>query len=290
MDHIPAKRGIVALPVLNPHFALSCHNLYKPFATDTPLRGVPMRIQKNAMLLKQPKEVSPSLKLFYRKPGPAVPGLYGLLGYYLDRGDVSFGHAGDVGRFGGAITKNGDIEIVAIYDKKEGCLKWRTVPELFNDKKFKDNIAPYSKLGKYFYDDNYWNAGDNAKILSDASPMLTATFGMLASMPLGDLETTSKGNIVIRGSYNGNTEYIGPTKDNLKKAGINLDAGPMVFLATKTGLKIVDATDNGKSYAIKSILEPEEIKTSLLAFYGNFENGQKRKFDNQFGIPVGDLV
>jgi hypothetical protein len=247
-----------------------------------------MRIQKNAILLAQPKKVSQSLKLFYRKPGPAVLGCYVSLSGRVDRWGVGFGVASDSSCFWGAITKNGDIEIVAIYNK--GGLKWRTVPELFNDKKFKDNIAPYSELGKYFYDDNYWNAGNNARILSDASPMIATPFGMLAPMPLGDLETTGKGNIVIRGSYNGNTEYIGPTKDNLKKAGIKLDVGPKVFLATKTGLDIVDATDNGKSYVMKSILEPEEIKTSLLAFYGNFENGQRRKFDNPLGIPVGDLV
>ena len=249
-----------------------------------------MNIQKNAITLKQPEKLTtPSLKFFSFKPGTAVPGDYNNLG---GRWNVGFGnvdYGGDYGRFGGAITKGDGIAVVAVFDNKQGDLKARTVPDLFNDKELKGKIAPYRKLGKYFYDDAFWKAGENSDILYKASPMVTSTMGMLSAKPLDSLETNGKGNVIIEGEYYGKTRYVGPTLDQLIKAGIKVNVEG-VFLATETGYAIVDANQNGNSYTIKSILKPEEIKTSLLAFYGNFENGQMRKTDNPFVIPVGDLA
>ena len=249
-----------------------------------------MNIQKNAIMLKQPEKLTtPSLKFFSFKPGPAVPGGCNVLGDV--RRDVRFGSVdfSVVNRFGGAITKGDGIAVVAVFDNKQGDLKARTVPDLFNDKELKGKIAPYSKLGKYFYDDAFWKAGENSDILYKASPIVTSTMGMLSAKPLDSLETNGKGNVIIEGEYYGKTRYVGPTLDQLIKAGIKVNVEG-VFLATETGYAIVDANQNGNSYTIKSILKPEEIKTSLLAFYGNFENGQMRKTDNPFVIPVGDLA
>jgi len=39
-----------------------------------------------------------------------------------------------------------------------------------------------------------------------------------------------------------------------------------------------------------TLTQPKEIKALLLPFYGKFEDGQLRKTDNPFGIPVGDVV
>ena len=91
------------------------------------------------------------------------------------------------------------------------------------------------------------------------------------------------------GEFHGTPRYEGPTVDQLRKAGIKVEIAG-VFLATETGYQIVDANKNGDSYTIRSIIKPEEIKTSLLAFYGQFGNGQRRKTDNPLGIPVGDIV
>ena len=244
-------------------------------------------MQKNAKILKQPEKIStPALKFFSLKPGFAVPGCGGV---GSNRRLVVFGGAGSgVNRFGGAITKGDEIAVIAVFDNQEGDLKRRTVSELF--KEFNGKIAPYSKLGKYFYDNSLWKEnGGRGGIFSKASPMLTSTFGVLSQIPLGDLKTTGKGNIIIEGSHRGATQYIGPNVDQFRKAGINVEfAG--VFLAAETGYKIVDANRSGDSYVIKSILKPEEIRASLLAFYGDFKNGQTRKTDNKFGIPVGDLA
>jgi hypothetical protein len=242
----------------------------------------------NAPILKQPAKPANALNLYIRKPGPAVPGLYPVLGY-LDRGDVGFGLAdsGDY-RFGGAIKDGkGNFAVVAIFDNKDGPQRRRTVPEMFNDKEFKGKIVPYRELGPFFTEDLLWDA--NKKTLIAASPMVTSTFGIASEIPLGSLQTTKQGNIIIAGEFYGTTRYEGPTVDQLRKAGIKVEVAG-VFLATETGYQIVDANKNGDSYVIKSILKPEEIKTSLLAFYGQFGNGQRRKTDNPLGIPVGDIA
>ncbi|MFA5929380.1 MAG: hypothetical protein WC861_00695 [Candidatus Micrarchaeia archaeon] len=186
-------------------------------------------------------------------------------------------------------SPNGNLEIVAIFDKKDRKDPNRALsfPEMF--KKYQGKLATFKQLSPFFVDSTLWNK--NRGILRKAKPMVTRTVGALSrKLPLCELPTEN-GKIYIEKEFNGKTRFGGFTVDQLVKAGIRVDV-PGVFLAMEQGYVIGDVSASGSNYTmhIPSDVPPEQLKTFLHAFYGDFENGQLRRTDNALSIPVGAIL
>jgi len=189
----------------------------------------------------------------------------------------------------------GNLEIIPLYDKQgeldRNKVSALTIPQIFNNKNYRNRIAPYRHLSPCLTNDSFWNNiwDKNTVIILTASPIVTSTMGAFSDKPLCDLPA-EKGKIYIEGEFRGKTRFGGFTVDQLRKIGVDVEK-PGVFIAMEKGYVIGDANPSGSSYTIHvKGMPPGLLKALLHPFYGDFKESKLRLTDNALHIPVGDIV
>jgi|GEM_PF-3747463 len=208
--------------------------------------------------------------------------------------------------------KAGNLIITSIYDLKDSSHPnvRKSVPELLN-KRNQKNVATIGQLRPFLVNDEIRTP--NYNLLHTASPMISRTVGAFEwKLPLADLPVVN-GKVVFKRVFSGEKVFIVGSKDKLLeaakiaiteagiKAGLNEQqtnqqineklSMPGVFIAMESNYDIVDASLDGKSYTILADdMTPQQLAQVLKFYFGNFNNGDRRKIDAAIGIPIGEVT
>lgn len=154
-----------------------------------------------------------------------------------------------------------------------------TVPDAFQ--KYGFSIIKHKDLDYIFTKNKI--SRKYAAVLGEACPIMSSLMGANSIIPLGDLRRDN-GKLYIEGAYHGETTRMllfSERQARVRSLNLNLPA----IVAIEQGYRIVDVSKNG--YAIDV---PELALYNLRVFSGAFKDGELRRVESEFALPVLEQV